>query len=198
MDACILCHCVLIKAYRHVFPSLSWPYLSLLLPYPLLYVCFPSLLRSTFPADIYLLSYILFSLLMFCSCYSFLPSFISYSLNLHLLEPPSIHCPKVISTGRPSMRTQCWRLRGAGSWNSSSLSSLSPKASSHPKVSATSEVRSQAPTKGVISFLSIHVSDWVICIYLCVRVCEIVSLWQLLLQYYLVLLLLYDLLSALP
>lgn len=76
---------------------------------------------------------------------------------------PSFHCPKVISTERPSMRIQCWRLRGADSWNSSSLSSLSPKASSHLKVSATSEVRSQAPTKGVISFLSIHVCDWVVC-----------------------------------
>lgn len=72
----------------------------------------------------------------------------------------------VISTGRPSMKTQCWRLRGAGSWNSSPPSSLSPKASSHLKVSATSEVRSQAPTKGVIFFLSIHVYPSVACVEL--------------------------------
>ncbi len=128
-------------------PSLSWPYLS-----PLLCACFFSLLCST-------------SLLIFTSCptscflflfsiHSSCPSFcIPQSPSTH----PSSHRPKVISTGRPSMRIQCWRLRGAGSWNSSSLSSLSPRVSSHLKVSATSEVRSQAPTKGVISFLSIHV-----------------------------------------
>lgn len=114
-----------------------------------------------FPADIYFLSYILFSIpIHYSSCTSFL-----------IFQPPfthpSFHRPKVISTGRPSMRIQCWRLRGAGSWNSSSLSSLSPKASSHLKVSATSEVRSQAHTKGVISFLSIHVCDWVVCLRLC-------------------------------
>lgn len=104
-------------------------------------------------------------LLMFTTCptsrflFLFSVPIIRSSRPLFLICRPSFHRPKVISTGRPSMRIQCWRLRGAGSWNSSSLSSLSPKASSHLKVSATSEVRSQAPTKGVISFLSIHVCD---------------------------------------
>lgn len=96
-------------------------------------------------------------------CFLFLLFLNFFSPSCPPFTRPSFRCPKVISTERPSMRIQCWRLRGADSWNSSSLSSLSPKASSHLKVSATSEVRSQAPTKGVISFLSIHVCDWVVC-----------------------------------
>lgn len=62
--------------------------------------------------------------------------------------------PKVTSTGRPSMRTRCWRLRGAGSWNSSSLSSLNPRASSHLKVSATYKVGHQARSQSLIFSLS--------------------------------------------
>lgn len=74
--------------------------------------------------------------------------------------PPVI---PVTSTGRPNTRTRFWRLRGVDSWNSSSLS---PKASSHLKVSATSKVRSPAPGKGAIFFPSIHVCERV------VRLCE--------------------------
>lgn len=74
----------------------------------------------------------------------------------------------VISTERRSTSIQCWRRRSAGSWSSWSSSSCHSclKASSHLKVSATSEVRSSAPTKGVIiisfyfSVLFTCVCDW--------------------------------------
>lgn len=145
---------LLIKAYRHVSPPFPHPpSLSLSSIMPSSPPCLSSLpVAIHFPADIYFLSYILFSILI-----SFL--IIQFPPVIHFFPPsthPCFHRPTVISTGRPSMRIRCWRLRGAGSWNSSSLS---PKASSHLKVSATSEVRSRAPTKGVISFLSIHVCD---------------------------------------
>lgn len=126
-------------------------------PISLLFLSLPTALRS--PADIYFSSHILFFILNFCFFinYSRCPS--SSCFPTSPAPHFSSHRPKVISTGRPSMRIQCWRLRGAGSWSSSSLSSLSPRASSHLKVSATYEVRHQARTQGVISFISIHVSD---------------------------------------
>lgn len=85
------------------------------------------------------------------------------TLHLLFLTPVNLVPPAIIpvtSTERPSMRTLFWRLRGVDSWNSSSLS---PKASSHLKVSATSKVRSPAPAKGAIFFPSIHVCEWAVC-----------------------------------
>ena len=172
VDGCVCIVPLLIKAYRHVSPpslDLPSPSLSSLIP-PLLCVCLPSLWRSTFPADIPFLSYILFRILVF-----FL--IIHFPSVTHSIPPsarPCFHHPKVILTGRPSMRIQCWRLKGAGSWSSS----LSRKASSHLKVSATSEVCSQAPAKGVISFLSVHVCDWVVCICVCMRTRDCVCLYS--------------------
>ena len=158
--------------------------LSLSLSLSLSLFCYPLLSSvSVFPPccaplPCWYLPLILLPVFLFLIFHPFLPSLISHSQTSHPLVPPPT-VPKVISTGKPSMRIQCWRLRGAGSW-SSSLSSLSPKASSHLKVSATSEVRSQAPTKGVIYFLSIHVCDWLVSVR--DRVCEIVSVLQWLLQ----------------
>lgn len=152
MHACVLCHCVLIKAYALMSP------LPLLTLFSLFcYLVFSSV--PVFPLCCTLRS--CWYLFRHTSCFLFLlsiPIICSSRPSFLISQCPSTHSsfhrPKVISTGRPSMRIQCWRLRGAGSLNSSSLS---PKASSHLKVSATSEVRSQAPTKGVISFFSIHV-----------------------------------------
>lgn len=171
----IVCVCVNLvlcinQTLWQCFPSLSWLYLSLLLPYPPLSV-------SSLPAAFLSSAYITCCLVPY-----------SFSICLLLFIPPvllllvprlpsdrfSLNPPTVISTGRPSMRIQCWRQRGAGSWNSSSLC---PKASSHLKVSATSEVRSQAPTKGVISFLSIHAHDWDVCYMSLMYVCETVSVF---------------------
>lgn len=170
MDECVLCLCVLIKAYHHVPP----PFLDSLFCYLLLSPV------SVFPPCC--APYLLLVLPhVFSSYFLFVPVIRSPGTHLLTFVPP-FYCPKVISTGRPSMRIQCWRLRGAGSWNSSSLSSLSLKASSHLKVSATSEVRSQAPTRGVIPFFSIHVCDWVVRIPVWKSVRDCLSLYKLLLQ----------------
>lgn len=87
VGVCALCHHVLIKAYRHVSPlptPIPSPFVDpLLLPYPLLRV--PAVLYS--PADLYPpLHLVLYS----------------YVLFIH-----SVHRPKVISTGRPSMKIRC-------------------------------------------------------------------------------------------
>lgn len=145
----VLCLCSLIKAYRRVPPSFPHSFPPSLTP---------SLTRPYLSSTLHS---------------AFLPIFTSRPTSRFFLFPPSISLlilpavlhphptpllctcrPKVTSTGRPSMRTRCWRLRGAGSWSSSSLSSLSPRASSHLKVSATYEVGHQARSQGLISSLS--------------------------------------------
>lgn len=90
VGVCALCHHVLIKAYRHVSP----------LPTPI-----PSPFVDPLPLCCYL---ILFSVSLLCSTLLliFTPPLhlvlYSYVLFIH-----SLHRPKVISTGRPSMKIQC-------------------------------------------------------------------------------------------
>lgn len=174
MDTCISLHCVLIKAYRDVFPPfLGWISLFCYLPLSAVSSSLPAALH--FSADIYFSSYILFSILIFCRFPLFIPvsHILLTSTRSFLLSSPQSHINRKTQYENPMLEVK--RRRQLEQQQPQPQSQQPPEGERYIRGSFTS------PHQGC-HFFSFCSCVWLSCLHTCLYVRARLSVYKLLLQ----------------